>query len=93
MQLPYIKTIKHTEWNHQWFEEKEAHLLMQEGHLYTQTNTFPLENVFDMSYRSLSQGLNLFYLHTNQGVFPFQTKANPDAFIDAFHQYKRDAYK
>jgi hypothetical protein len=50
----------------------------------TRHREFPLHEVYDMSYRRIGPEEGLLYLHTRQGVYPFQVNADPSAFIEAF---------
>ncbi|KXH87581.1 hypothetical protein AU377_02500 [Sporosarcina sp. HYO08] len=50
----------------------------------TANESFPLEDVHDLSYRPFSGGTGLFYLHTNQGVFTYEIDTKPTHFIQAF---------
>lgn len=52
----------------------------------TSQRTFPLEHVFDLSYRPFSGQTGLFYLHTHEGVFTFEVVDNPDRFIKLFKE-------
>ncbi|MEK8126463.1 hypothetical protein WMW72_00890 [Paenibacillus filicis] len=50
----------------------------------TRYREFPLDEVYDMSYRRMGPDEGMLYLHTRQGVYPFQVNADPAAFIGAF---------
>lgn len=49
----------------------------------TETHTFQLEHILDISYKPFSGNSGLLYLHTNQGVFTFLIETNPKEFINA----------
>ncbi|WP_424416136.1 hypothetical protein [Paenisporosarcina sp.] len=49
---------------------------------------FTLHQVMDVSYKPFSSAAGILYLHTNQGVFPFNIHSNPQNFIDTFRSLK-----
>jgi hypothetical protein len=49
---------------------------------------FQLNQVLDVSYRPFSSESGILYLHTHQGVFPFNIHSNPQTFIDTFRSFK-----
>jgi len=54
----------------------------------TARNEFTLSQVLDVSYKPFSTEAGILYLHTNQGVFPFNIHSNPKTFIEAFKSFK-----
>lgn len=52
------------------------------------THLFQLEHVLDISYKSFSTSGGHLYLHTNQGVFAFVIKKDPNDFIQAYKRLK-----
>ncbi|MBD7968406.1 hypothetical protein [Paenibacillus gallinarum] len=48
---------------------------------------FPIEKVFDLSYRSMGSGHGMLYIHTQQGVYPYTLRENPKSFILAVKQF------
>ncbi|MBM7661497.1 hypothetical protein JOC85_002300 [Bacillus mesophilus] len=61
---------------------------LHEDKIVTSANTFPLKNVFDVSYREMSEEYGCLYLHTSQGVFPYYTESTPAEFIDHFRNMR-----
>ena len=49
---------------------------------------FTLSQVLDVSYKPFSSEAGILYLHTNQGVFPFNIHCNPQTFIETFRSFK-----
>lgn len=49
---------------------------------------FKIHEVLDVSYKPFSSEAGILYLHTNQGVFPFNIHSNPQAFIETFRSFK-----
>jgi len=54
----------------------------------TAKNEFTVNQVLDVSYKPFSSEAGILYLHTNQGVFPFNIHSNPQSFIDTFRSFK-----
>lgn len=54
----------------------------------TARTKFTLNQVLDVSYKSFSSEAGILYLHTHQGVFPFNIHSNPQTFIDTFRSFK-----
>lgn len=52
--------------------------------IVTRYREFPIQEVFDMSYRKLGGEGGILYLHTKQGVYSYMVKAEPADFIEAF---------
>lgn len=55
-------------------------------YIQTHAQTFPIRDVYDMSYRRLGGKEGILYLHTKQGVFPYNVQSDPSSFIAAFHK-------
>ena len=48
---------------------------------------FPINVVTDFSYRPTSGSSGMLYLHTLRGVYPYQVKQSPEAFIAQYRAY------
>lgn len=83
---PYIKIIRTICDKKQYSIETEEFLHLYPDKIYTPTNVFQLQHVFDMSFRKINQLQGFLYLHTNQGVFSYNVTQDPFRFID---EYKR----
>lgn len=83
---PYYEVSRKIENNAQEIKETEHNLLLYTESIECSSKTFWLENVFDISYKTLNSSKGFLYLHTHQGVFSFYVKQNPSEFI---HEYKR----
>ncbi|MGS2776463.1 hypothetical protein ACVBAX_03740 [Robertmurraya sp. GLU-23] len=68
---------------------EEQHLRMYEDKITTSVSTFPFSDILDISYRKLTKELGILYLHTNQGLFPYKVREEPDCFIETFNKLKR----
>ena len=69
------------------FEQKNSRhdytLSLYSYKIETETHTFQLEHILDISYKPFSNGGGLLYLHTNQGVFTYIIEKDPKVFIKA----------
>lgn len=45
---------------------------------------FAVQNVYDMSFRTISGEEGFLYFHTNQGVCSFMVRTHPGPFIEAY---------
>lgn len=86
----YVKVIRKVENNRQHYIHTKAVINLYEDRIETETHTFSLKNVFDVSFKSLSSNNGFLYLHTNQGVFTFTVQSNPSLFIKIFKSIKAD---
>ncbi|MFF2754949.1 hypothetical protein ACFVR1_14515 [Psychrobacillus sp. NPDC058041] len=64
----------------------ELHLNI-EG-IASERHQFKLEHVHDVSHKPFSFGGGILYLHTNQGVFPYNIQEDPSYFIHVFKSLK-----
>lgn len=70
----------------QKYNEHLCRLNLYVDRIDTAIYSFALENVFDISCKSFSGKYAILYLHTNQGVWPFNIQTDPTSFIN---EYKR----
>ncbi|MEK3734782.1 MULTISPECIES: hypothetical protein [Paenibacillus] len=65
--------------------EQERTMYLYKDRVVTAYREFPIAQVFDLSYRKMGGGTEGFlYLHTQQGVYAYTVKEDPDPFIQAF---------
>ncbi|PYZ94046.1 hypothetical protein CR194_00440 [Salipaludibacillus keqinensis] len=69
--------------------EYERTLYLYKDKLKTKYREFPSDKVFDMSFREMSSGEGLLFVHTSQGVFSYMVKSDPCEFIDAFKELEQ----
>ncbi|MGU3569899.1 hypothetical protein [Paenibacillus sp. D51F] len=62
----------------------ELHLRLDQEAITAEGRSFPLKDVYDISYRIVGGQLGILYLHTSSGVYPFNVEDDPAAFILAF---------
>lgn len=85
---PYIQVLRTIEWNKQYTIEQQQQLDLYEDKIITGDHQFALQDVLDISYRTLSVDSGLLYLHTNQGVFTYNVHSNPNHFIETYKKLK-----
>ncbi|WP_174615125.1 hypothetical protein [Virgibacillus ihumii] len=81
---PYIKVTRVVNSIEQKDVEEERMLYLYDEKLVTEHRQFPIQNVLDISYRTVGSNGGLLYLHTIKGVFSYTVKTSPEAFIRAF---------
>lgn len=62
--------------------EEQYELTLWETKLSCHLYEFKLKDIFDVSFRkNTNKNSGTLYLHTNQGVFPYQLCSDPHSFI------------
>ncbi len=80
---PFVKVLREIDGIEQKYIEKNYYLYLYETKLVTPFKTFQLKAILDVSYRKTkTNSFGTLYLHTNQGVFPFYVRSDPEAFMD-----------
>lgn len=87
---PYIKVQREINSIQQKNVEYERIIYLYEDRLVTKHREFPIEKVFDMSFREMSGEENLLYIHTSQGVFSYTVKEDPTEFIRIYKEKERE---
>ncbi|PIC68112.1 hypothetical protein CSV71_11740 [Sporosarcina sp. P21c] len=86
LSLRYISIQRVVDHLEQTFQKSTHTICLFQDRITTSQRTFPLQHVFDLSYRPFSGQTGLFYLHTNEGVFTFEIEEEPEHFISLFKQ-------
>lgn len=63
---------------------KDRLLYLYKEKVVTKHREFPIQEVWDISYRSMGGEGGILYLHTRQGVFSYMVSDNPQPFIEAY---------
>ncbi|PIC70905.1 MULTISPECIES: hypothetical protein [unclassified Sporosarcina] len=84
--LSYISINRVVDRLEQTYQKSYHTICLFRDRITTSQRTFPLQHVFDLSYRPFSGQSGLFYLHTNEGVFTFEIEEEPEHFISLFKQ-------
>lgn len=82
--ISYTRTEQYIENFEKKYSPTTFTLSLYSYNIVTESNTFLLEHILDISYKPFSGNNGLLYLHTNQGVFTFLVGANPSEFINAY---------
>ncbi|CAJ1314120.1 hypothetical protein [Paenibacillus nuruki] len=90
---PYYKVERKIERKNDGLEQQhwidERMLILYQDRVTTHRREFAILDVFDMSYRTFSDGEGFFYLHTRKGVFSYMIREDPSLFIQAFKEYAK----
>jgi len=88
---PYIKVIRQVTRTMQENIEDKRYIYLYRDKLVTKYREFPIEDVFDMSYRAFGKkGRGLLYIHTRKGVFSYTVKTSPVQFIASFNEHMKN---
>ncbi|MFM9329094.1 potassium transporter TrkG [Paenibacillus mesotrionivorans] len=87
--LPYLETERHITEQGQETVVHTRHLYLHRTEIAAYSRTFPLKEVYDVSFRQLGEGEGIFYLHTKQGVYPYRMNCDPAFFISTYKQISR----
>ncbi|GAB6931241.1 hypothetical protein JCM10914A_52240 [Paenibacillus sp. JCM 10914] len=81
---PYYKIQRVVDGIEQRTEEQGREMFLYQDKIVTQYREFPIKQVFDLSFRPMGDGGGLLYLHTQQGVYSYTVKHDPQSFIKAY---------
>ncbi|SFB30426.1 hypothetical protein SAMN04488072_11472 [Lentibacillus halodurans] len=88
---PYIKVEREMTSISQNYVEDDRRLYLYHDRILSKHHEFPIEQVWDMSYRPVDGKGGLLYLHTSKGVHVYTVKESPDEFIEAFKKLKKSS--
>ncbi|HWJ79148.1 MAG TPA: hypothetical protein VNR61_13865 [Niallia sp.] len=83
MELSYYVITRKIDFIEQIIEETEEKLILHKDKVTSAKKIFPLKTIHDISYKQSINTYKILYLHTNQGVFSFFIKDNPEPWIDS----------
>ncbi|AQQ51883.1 hypothetical protein [Planococcus lenghuensis] len=86
--VTYIKVEREVGYEEMEITRHQHTLQLFEDALTTPDTSYPLADVWDVSWKSFSDHSGLLYIHTNQGVSAYKIEAAPQSFINAFRQLK-----
>lgn len=84
---PYIKVKREVNSIAQRNIEDERNLYLYSDKIVTKHRTFEIQDVLDISYRTIGGEGGLLYLHTIGGLYSYTVKTSPQEFIDAFKEH------
>ncbi|WP_010531320.1 hypothetical protein [Lentibacillus jeotgali] len=83
---PYVKVEHEIAISGKYYVEDPRTLYLYSDKIVSRHHEFPIENVWDMSYRPFGEKGGLLYLHTSKGVSVYTVKQSPERFIEAFRE-------
>ncbi len=86
-QQPYVKVERQVNSTEQIDIERERTIYLYDNRVVTKHREFPIQDVFDMSFRQVAGKGGILYLHTSQGVFSYTVKSSPTNFIQLFKDH------
>ncbi|WP_246569313.1 hypothetical protein [Allobacillus halotolerans] len=69
--------------------EDVCYVYLYEDKIVTDEQEYEIHQVFDLSYRMLSEEYGFFYLHTSKGVMTLNVKDEPIEFIKKFREVEQ----
>ena len=81
---PYYKVVRKVEGLEQITYEDHRKMYLSRESIVTHYRSFPVKDVFDLSYKPMGGSGGILYLHTKLGVFSYLVKECPEEFILAF---------
>lgn len=84
----YVKVRREIDWVKQSYTEITEQINLYENKVVTAADQFLIQDVYDMSYKSLSSQYGFLYLHTKRGVFSFTVKNDPRMFITEYKKLR-----
>ncbi|MBR7554779.1 hypothetical protein ACFFJI_04505 [Allobacillus sp. GCM10007491] len=69
--------------------EDVCYVYLYEDKIVTDEQEYEIHQVFDLSYRMLSEEYGFFYLHTAKGVMTLNVKDEPIEFIKKFREVEQ----
>jgi hypothetical protein len=87
----YYKVERNVTGLEQTIMKQERWIYLYQDKVVTKYREFPIQEVFDMSYRSMGGNGGLLYLHTQQGVYPYTVAEDPQNFIAAYKVLVQDS--
>ncbi|MBY7145041.1 hypothetical protein KFZ56_18650 [Virgibacillus sp. NKC19-3] len=84
---PYIKIQREVSSLEQRDIELDRTIYLYSEKVVSEYNEFPVNDVFDMSYRFFGRERGILYIHTGKGVYPYTVKSSPEAFVKAYKQH------
>ncbi|WP_078552679.1 hypothetical protein [Bacillus alkalicellulosilyticus] len=68
--------------------EYRHNLELFEDKVTIRQKSYPLKNVFDMSFRQATKKIGFLYLHTSNGVVSLYVESKPTLLLDSFRKLK-----
>lgn len=85
---PYYKVEREVQCAEQKTVVHNRIMYLYHDKIVTRHRTFPIEGVFDISYRHIGGSEGFLYLHTKRGVYSYTLNASPEKFIQSFKELR-----
>lgn len=86
-QQPYVKVERKVTTFEQFYIEHNRVIYLYDEKVVTENREFPMSIVTDFSYREIANQGGMLYVHTLRGLYMYQVKSSPEAFITAYKSY------
>ncbi|KIL49574.1 hypothetical protein [Jeotgalibacillus soli] len=84
----YIIITRQISWEEQHIIESKHEIVLYENRIADQSQLFYLNEVLDVSFKSINKGYGFLYVHTVKGLFPYKVKEDPKAFIEKYKELR-----
>jgi len=89
--LSYYKVERNIKGLEQTIHKQERRIYLYQEKVITAYREFPIQEVFDISYRSMGGSGGMLYLHTLNGVYTYTISEDPQFFIEAYKSLVRES--
>jgi len=88
----YIKVQREMDYINfkQKFIEEERNMYLYMDKIVTKHHEFPLNNIYDLSFKPFGKAGGILYIHTNNGVFTYNVDSDATEFINTFKQFQQN---
>ncbi|PSL45103.1 hypothetical protein B0H94_107108 [Salsuginibacillus halophilus] len=83
-EMPIIWKEQKIGWTEKYIEHRSDVIQLYSDRIEAFGESYPLDIVFDISYRREADKIGFLYLHTTKGVRTFYIHTNPESFIQQF---------
>jgi len=87
MRQAYQKVIREMDRVGQVNRAETRYLYLYEHKIASKHHEFPLQDVFDISFKKMLHDEAMLFLHTNHGVYSYHVLSSPTTFIEKCKEY------
>ncbi|WP_040229016.1 hypothetical protein [Bhargavaea cecembensis] len=87
--IRYVKMHRRIHWLEQQTDRRVHELTLTDAAVCSHERDFVLGKVTDMSCRPIAGNSWFLYLHTDEGLFAFETEEHPEPFIRSYKNLKK----
>lgn len=85
----YLRVDRRIVENEQVYEENEQFIRMYHDRVTTDSDIFYLQDILDITFKSMSGMKGFLYLHTTRGVYSYFTLMKPDHLLKVYKEIKQ----